>query len=169
MTDWSRSPFEAEIARIRRVPGIEAMLREVCDLTGMGFAAVARVTDTHWIACQVEDRIAFGLNAGDELDIKTTICDEIRQCGWHVIIDHVSAHPEWRTHHTPALYGFQSYISIPIMRADGFYGTLCAVDPTPSKTPLARLFPRLKAMADEIAEALDLADDQARGFQVATR
>lgn len=169
MSDWSRSPFEPEIAKVRRVPGVEAMLRDVCELTGLGFAAIARVTDVHWVACQVHDRIDFGLDAGDELDLKTTICDEIRQCGWHVIIDHVSAHPDWRTHHTPAMYGFESYISIPIRRLDGFWGTLCAVDPSPSRAPLARLFPRLQAMAEDIATALDFADAQPRGVQVATR
>ena len=31
-------------------------------------------------------------------------------------------------HHTPAMYGFQSYISVPIILADGtFFGTLCAM------------------------------------------
>jgi GAF domain-containing protein len=161
MIDWTRSPFEPDIARIRRVPGVEAMLRELCDLTGLGFAAIARVTDTHWVACQVCDGIDFGLAAGDELDLKTTICDEIRQCGWHVMIDHVSAHPDWRTHPTPALYGFESYLSIPIMRDGGCYATLCAVDPAPSRSPLARFYPRLKAMADEIAAALDAASPAA--------
>jgi GAF domain-containing protein len=169
MTDWTRSPFEADIAKLRRVPGVEAMLREVCDLTGLGFAAIARVTDKHWVACQVHDRIEFGLQPGDELDLKTTICDEIRQCGWHVIIDHASGHPDWRTHHTPAMYGFESYISVPIVRGDGFFGTLCAIDPAPSRQPLALLFPRIKAMAEEIAAALDAADAQSRGRQVTTR
>lgn len=169
MTDWTRSPFDADIAKVRRVPGIEAMLREVCTLTGMGFAAVARVTDTHWIACQVLDTIDFGLDADGELNLRTTICDEIRQSGCAVVIDHVADDPNWRTHHTPAMYGFQSYISIPVMRLDGFFGTLCAIDPLPAKVPLAAIFPRMQAMAEEIATALDLADAQARGLQVATR
>jgi GAF domain-containing protein len=37
-------------------------------------------------------------------------------------------------HHTPAMYGFQSYISMPIVLADGsFWGTLCAIDPRPAR------------------------------------
>ncbi len=169
MTDWSRSPFEPDIARVRRIPGVEAMLQQVCALTGMGFAAVARVTDTHWVACQVLDQIGFGLEAGGELDLKTTICDEIRQSGCHVIIDHVSNDPDWRTHHTPALYGFESYISLPILRLGGFFGTLCAIDPAPCRVKLETIIPRMQAMADEIAAALDLADVQSRDFQVTTR
>ncbi|MCP3729631.1 GAF domain-containing protein [Sphingomonas sp. MG17] len=168
MTDWTRSPFEPDIARVRRIPGVEAMLREVCALTGMGFTAVARVTDTHWVACQVLDKIGFGLEVGGELDLKTTICDEIRQSGCHVIIDHVTADPDWRTHHTPALYGFESYISIPIMRLDGFYGTLCSIDPEPCSVKLATIVPRMQEMAAEIAAALDAEEAQARGLQVTT-
>lgn len=169
MIDWTRSPFEPDIAKVRRIPGIEAMLREICTMTGFGFAAVARVTDTHWVACQVLDQIELGLDAGGELDLQTTICEEIRGSGDAVVIDHVSADPDWRTHHTPAMYGFQSYISIPIVRAGGFYGTLCSLDPAPSRQPLELIYPRMRAMADEIAAALDAEDAQARDFQVTTR
>jgi GAF domain-containing protein len=109
---------------------IKAILEEVCALTGMGFAAVARVTEARWIAVQVLDRIEFGLNPGDELEIKTTICDEIRQCGEQVVIDDVAGHQQWSTHHTPMLYGFRSYASFPLFVPDGsFFGTLCAIDP----------------------------------------
>ncbi|MET0240460.1 MAG: GAF domain-containing protein, partial [Sphingobium sp.] len=93
---------------------IRAILREVCDLTEMGFAAVARVTETRWIAVQVLDRIEFGLDPGGELEIKTTICDEIRDCGQEIVIDDVAGHQQWRTHHTPMLYGFRSYASFPL-------------------------------------------------------
>jgi GAF domain-containing protein len=106
------------------------ILHELCDLTDMGFAAVARVTESRWIAVQVLDKIEFGLNPGDELEIKTTICDEIRACGQEVVIDDVAGHQQWRTHHTPMLYGFRSYASFPLTLPDGsFYGTLCAIDP----------------------------------------
>ncbi|AQR75999.1 GAF domain-containing protein [Sphingomonas sp. LM7] len=132
------------------------MLEEVCALTGMGFAAVARVTSERWIACQVLDRIEFGMKPGDELQIKTTICDEIRQSARSVYIDHVGAHAEWRTHHTPAMYGFESYISVPILLADGsFFGTLCAIDPTERHISLADSLPLIEAMAGRIAIELD--------------
>jgi signal transduction histidine kinase len=64
--------------------------------------------------------------------VETTICHEIRQTGHPVIIDHVALDESFRNHHTPAMYGFQSYISVPIIRKDGtFFGTLCAIDPQP--------------------------------------
>lgn len=148
--------FDTDISAVQRVPDVEKMLEEVCALTGMGFAAIARVTSTRWVACQLIDRIEFGMKPGDELEIKTTICDEIRQSGRGVFIDHVGAHPEWRTHHTPALYGFESYVSVPILLADGsFFGTLCAIDPDARSGSLAEALPTIEAMAGRIALELD--------------
>src|ERR1700744_3361162 len=100
----------------------------------MGFSAIARVTEDRWITCSVRDEILFGLVPGSELKVETTICHEIRQSGDPVIIDHVALNPAFANHHTPAMYGFQSYISVPILRRDGtFFGTLCAIDPNPHR------------------------------------
>ena len=66
------------------------ILEVVCRTTGMGFSAVARVTEDRWIACAVRDEIAFGLKPGGELKLETTICNEIRQSGQLVVIDHVA-------------------------------------------------------------------------------
>jgi len=126
MTD----PCKAEALALADDDVIRGMLADVCAMTDMGFAAVARVTQDRWIACQVLDKIEFGLEPGGELEIKKTICDEIRDSGRGVIIDDVDGHEHWRTHPVPIIYGFKSYISLPIILADGsFFGTLCAIDP----------------------------------------
>src|ERR1700712_5224391 len=69
----------ADVATIGKISIVHSILDVVCQTTGMGFAAIARVTDTRWVACAVLDKISFGLAAGGELEIKTTICDEIRE------------------------------------------------------------------------------------------
>lgn len=126
--------IQADIDAISNIPAIATMLEVICLTTGMGFAAVARVTDKQWVACSVRDEIQFGLKPGDELALQTTICHEIRQSGQGVIIDHVEKDEAFCGHPTPAMYGFQSYISMPIMRRNGtFFGTLCAIDPKPAK------------------------------------
>ena len=158
-----KDAFAADVAAQGDDDEIRAILEEVCRVTQMGFAAVARVTEDRWIACQVVDKIGFGLDPGDELEIKTTICDEIRESGRSVFIDHVATDPAWRTHHTPALYGFESYVSIPILLEDGsFFGTLCAIDPEPSSSPLAPLVPRLEAFARTLAAELEHLRHEAR-------
>jgi GAF domain-containing protein len=126
--------FEADLAAIDRIQAVPTLLEVVCRTTGMGFAAVARVTENRWIACAVRDDIQFGLQPGGELKLETTICHEIRQSGQAVVIDHVAEDETYCQHHTPAMYGFQSYISMPIVLSDGsFWGTLCAIDPRPAR------------------------------------
>lgn len=105
------------------------VLAQVCFKSGMGFAAIARVTETRWIACQVLDRIDFGMNPGDELKIAETICDEIRDSGEGVVFDDASTDIKWSRHPVPVIYGFKSYCSFPVYLDDGrFFGTLCAID-----------------------------------------
>ena len=109
----------ADIAAVQRIDAVPRILEIVCRSTGMGFAAVARVTDKRWVCCAVRDEIEFGLQPGGELKVETTICHEIRQSHHAVVIDHVGEDEVFAGHHTPAMYGFQSYISVPIALADG--------------------------------------------------
>src|ERR1700744_1120095 len=153
--------FEQDIAAVSSIKAIPTILDIVCRMTGMRFAAVARVTEDRWIACSVLDEISFGLKPGGELQVETTICHEIRQRREPVVIDNVAEDDAWRCHATPAMYGFQSYISMPIILADGsFFGTLCAIDPrpVPLKTPktigMFRLFAELIAKHLEAARKL---------------
>jgi signal transduction histidine kinase len=142
--------FHADITTIGSIQAVPTILEVVCRTTGMGFAAVARVTEDRWIACGVRDEIAFGLEPGGELDVETTICHEIRQSGEAVIINNVAEDPCYRSHKTPAMYGFQSYISMPIILPDGrFFGTLCAIDPRP-----ARLAPEAVSMFKLFAQLI---------------
>jgi len=122
-----------DLAAIAAMPGVDVMLEAVTRATGMRFAAVARVTDDRWTACAVYDLIDFGLRPGQDLVLETTICNEIRQHRHTVHFDRASTHPVFAGHPTPAMYGFESYISVPILLPDGtFFGTLCALDPEPS-------------------------------------
>jgi signal transduction histidine kinase len=148
--------FQADVTAISQIEAVPTILEVVCRTTGMGFAAVARVTDDRWVACGVRDEIAFGLQPGGELEVETTICSEIRSNRQAVVIDHVAEDPHFHAHHTPALYGFQSYISMPIVLPDGsFFGTLCAIDPKPAKLNTPATIGMFKLFADLIAFHLD--------------
>lgn len=126
--------LQEDLNNISQITSIPSMLNVICRTTGMRFAAVARVTDKKWVTCLSQDEINFGLKPGDELELQTTICNEIRQHTNPVIIDNVSENQKYCYHHTPEKYGFKSYISFPIFRKDGrFFGTLCAIDPEPAK------------------------------------
>ncbi len=148
-----------DVAKIAAIDAVPTILDVVCKITGMGFAAVARVTDDRWIACAVRDDIGFGLKPSGELEIKTTICNDIRESRQAVIIDNVAEDPVFRDHHTPKIYGLQSYISMPIVLPDGrFFGTLCAIDPRPAKVSSPEVTGMFKLFADLIAFHLDTQD-----------
>jgi signal transduction histidine kinase len=156
MIQTKSSSFDADIAAIAAIAAVPTILDVVCRTTGMGFAAVARVTEDRWIACGVLDNIQFGLTPGSELKVETTICHEIRASHEPVVIDHVALDPRFASHHTPAMYGFQSYISMPIILPDGsFFGTLCAIDPRPMQINTPETIGMFKLFADLIAFHLD--------------
>jgi len=148
--------FQEDVENIGKITIIPNLLDVVCEITGMGFAAIARVTEEKWMACYVRDDISFGLKPGDELAIDTTICNEIRQHQEAVIIDHVTKDELFKYHHTPAQYGFQSYISVPIMRKDNtFFGTLCAIDPNPHYLSKPEIIKMFRLFCDLISFHLD--------------
>lgn len=124
----------------------------------MGFAAVARVTEDRWVACAVRDEIAFGLQPGGELEIKTTICDEIRGHQRPVVFADVAKSDEFRDHHTPRTYGLQSYISVPVRHQGQFFGTLCAIDPKPAPIEDGKTLPMFELFAELIGAHLESQD-----------
>jgi signal transduction histidine kinase len=148
--------FQADLDAVDSIAAIPTILDVVCRTTGMGFAAVARVTDDRWIACQVLDSIDFGLRPGGELKVETTICHEIKQKREPVVINHVDSDDRYRHHHTPLMYGFQSYISMPILLPDGqFFGTLCAIDPKPHQLTNPEVIGMFKLFAELIGFHLE--------------
>jgi signal transduction histidine kinase len=157
--------FAQDIAAVAGIKAIPTILDIVCRMTGMRFAAVARVTEDRWIACSVRDDINFGLKPGGELKVESTICHEIRQSGKVVIIDHVAEDPIYACHHTPQTYGLQSYISMPIRLTDGsFFGTLCAIDPEPHRLNTPETVKMFEMFADvigfQLSAAKNLFDEQ---------
>lgn len=155
--DDSSTSIAQDIAAIARMGAVQSLLRIVCDNTGMRFAAVARVTDGTWTACAVEDGINFGLSPGDQLDVHTTLCKESRAARRPVMFDHASADPTYSTHHTPRIYGIESYISVPIVRPNGeYFGNLCAIDPRPNQVSDARTVSMFQSFAELIGRQLEV-------------
>jgi signal transduction histidine kinase len=143
--------FTGDLAAIARIGAIDKILDIACRMTGLGFSAVARVTEKRWIAMAVRDQIAFGLEPGGELEVETTICDEIRSSGELVVIDDALKDAIFGNHPTPKRYGFRSYISVPIFLPDGrFFGTLCAIDPKPARVNTPETIGTFKLFAELI-------------------
>lgn len=151
-----------DFSAVRKISIVPLMLDTVCRLTGLGFAAVARVTQNRWLACTVLDKVNFGLGEGEELKIETTLCNEIRDNHKAIVIDHVDADETYRDHHTPKLYGLQSYISFPIILKNGeFFGTLCAIGSQPALLNDPKITGTFKLFAELVSfhlQSIDLVE-----------
>lgn len=141
--------LQKDLEAVKQIPIVPTMLETVCQITGMGFATITRVTEDRWLACSVRDEVQFGLREGEELEIASTLCNEVRDHRQTIVIDNVSEDPYYKDHHTPGIYGFQSYISVPIILRDGtFFGTLCAIDAKPAKVSDPKVVCTFKMFAD---------------------
>ena len=160
--DWdSAEEIARDVAAVKRLQPVPTLLEVLCEATGMRFAAVARVTEKTWTACVVKDAIDFGLIPGGHLDLETTLCIESKRSRQPIVIEHASADPRYRNHHTPKLYNIESYVSVPIILANGrYFGNLCAIDPAPAKVAdpkIVSMFTRFAALI-----ALQLEDEISR-------
>jgi signal transduction histidine kinase len=157
---------DTDVATIAGIDAVPTILEVVCGTTGMRFAAVARVTEDRWVACAVRDELEFGLKPGGELQIENTLCRDVRSASRAIVIDHVAQDEVFCGHPVPAMYGIQSYISMPISLPDGsFFGTLCALDPTPRQINTPATVGMVRLFAELIGRHLDahrrLADSEA--------
>lgn len=150
-----------DLVAIGRISAVPSLLKIICAQTGMGFAAVARVTENNWTACAVQDDIQFGLAIGGQLDVNTTLCIEARAARRPVAFDRASSDPRYCDHPTTKLYRIESYISVPIVRVDGrYFGNLCAIDPQPHQVSDARTVAMFESFAQLIAHQLEIEDLQ---------
>jgi len=145
-----------DVSAVGRLEAIPTILDVLCEITGMGFTAVARVTDKTWTLCAVKDEINFGLKPGGQLELETTLCIEAKRSRSAIVIDHASQDPVYREHHTPRLYKIESYVSVPIVFANGrYFGNLCAIDPRPAKVMDPRIIGTFQRFARLIAMQLE--------------
>ncbi|SMC77432.1 GAF domain-containing sensor histidine kinase [Primorskyibacter flagellatus] len=148
--------FQAEIETILSSETIGVILETVMLATGTRFAAVARVTQDRWVACRTVDEINFGLQAGDEINIRSTFCRMVRDTSERIVFEDVSTDEVYAGHPIAQEFGIVSYASIPIFRSDdSFFGTLCAIDTEPRKLRHPRVLAMLKMFADVIGRSLE--------------
>ncbi len=150
--------FAADIASVQNIPAVPTILDVVHRVTNMRFVAIARVTSDRWIACATKDDLGFGLEPGGELPIDTTICRDVLKASAPVIFDDVDRAPAYSAHPAPALYGFKSYIALPIRLPGGqVFGTLCALDANPASVSRSEVVGMFEMFAELIGTHLGMA------------
>ena len=155
LDDGARDAVEA-VAVIGRIDVVPTLLKVLCEITGMGVAVVARVTDKTWTACAVNDAIRFGLAPGSKLPVDATLDFEAFASRHPLVIEHASVDPLYRRRRAPTLQPIESYISAPIVLANGsHFGNLSALDPGPARIGQPRIVSMFEQFASLIAAQLD--------------
>ncbi|MDP9088010.1 MAG: GAF domain-containing sensor histidine kinase [Pseudomonadota bacterium] len=152
----SAEAIARDVSAVNRLTAVPTLLQVLCETTGMRFAAVARVTESTWTACVVNDAINFGLKPGQQLDLQSTLCIESKRSNEAIVIEQASTDPRYCNHQTPKIYKIESYVSVPIILANGrYFGNLCAVDPAPAKVADPKILNMFQRFAALIAMQLD--------------
>jgi len=156
MNDSPESVAKA-VAAVSRIDAVPTLLAVLCETTGMGFAAVAQVSDSGWTACAVHDDISLGVKPGQRLAVNPTLCFESRASRAPIVIEHASTDPHYCTHRSPNVYPLESYVSVPIILAKNrYFGSLCAFDPSPAKLSEPRIVSMFSRFATLIASQLEI-------------
>ena len=142
------------IAVIGRIDAVPTLLNVLCEMTGMRAAVVARVTDKLWTACAVKDDIQLGLEPGAQFPVDAT-CEALAS-PLPLVIEHASADPLHCRLRVPTLHPIESYISAPIILANGrHFGNLSALDSNPTKIGEPRIVSMFEQFAALIATQID--------------
>lgn len=145
-----------DLSAIERVAALPAMLDVVCRVTGLGFAAVAQVSEDAWQACGVRDEVGFGLREGDRLRADTVPCRDVWRHRRPIIIDDAGLGRAVRRLPRSERLGFRSYISFPIVLRDGsVFGTLCAIGARPARLDQPEIGEAFRQFSELIGLQLD--------------
>lgn len=133
-------------------PSFHSCLELACAVSGMRVALVGEVSNDEWRAIHALDRAGMGISAGLRLDLINTFCRDVTATGAAVWFSDSQQDPIHCSSPIPAAHGFRSYISVPVVLADGrVYGTLCTLDPEPRQVTEESLR-AMHALANVVAE-----------------
>jgi signal transduction histidine kinase len=83
------------VAAIRRIDAVPTLLKVLCEMTGLRFAAVARVSGMTWTACAVRDELPLGVKPGGQLAFMASVGVDSQTARVPIVIDQA------RMLHTP--------------------------------------------------------------------
>ena len=138
---------------IGRVDIVPTLLKVLCGMTGMRFAAVARVDETKWTAYSVRDDLSLGVQPGDELCFMASLGFDRRAARLPIVFELAGTDS---TPSGPTPRSIQSFISVPIIiGSERHFGTLCALDSNPTRLREPRIVSMFEEFAALIASQLE--------------
>jgi signal transduction histidine kinase len=148
------------VAAIRRIDAVPTLLKVLCEMTGLRFAAVARVTGKAWTACAVRDDLSLGIKPGGHLPFMASFGVDAQTARVPIVIEQARVVPAPLG---PALRSMKSFISVPIIVSNGqHFGVLCALDSKLASLGEPRILSMFREFAALIASQLEQQSIRAR-------
>jgi signal transduction histidine kinase len=141
------------VAAIGRVDAVPTLLKVLCEMTGLRFAAVARVEGRTWTAYAVRDDLSLGVQPGGELSFMASLGFDSRATRLPIVFEQAEMAP---ARGGQTFRSIKSFISVPIIvGSERHFGTLCALDSIPTSLREPRIVSMFKEFAALIASQLE--------------
>ncbi len=141
------------ISSIGRIDAVPILLKVLCEMTGLRFAAVAHVEGTTWTACAVRDEIALRVQPGGAIALVTSLGFDRWAARFPIVFEEAGMDS---SQSGPTLRSVKSFISVPIViGGDRHFGTLCALDLRPTSLRESRIISMFNEFAALIAAQLE--------------
>lgn len=141
------------VAALDRVDAVPTLLKVLCEMTGLRFAAVAHVVGTTWTACAVRDDLSLGVHPGGEVSFIASLGFDARAARLPIVFEQAGMDSKPSGH---TLCSIKSFISVPVIIGNGrHFGALCALDSNPTNLREPRIVSMFMEFAALIASQLD--------------
>jgi signal transduction histidine kinase len=141
------------VAAIGRVAAVPTLLKVLCEISCLRFAAVAHVEGAKWTAYAVRDELSLGVKPGEELPFMTGLGFDSRAARDPIVFAQSGMDP------VPCgstLRSIKSFVSVPIvLGSERHFGTLCALDWNPASLREPRIVSMFTEFAALIASQLE--------------
>lgn len=143
----------------------EAVLRQLQEALGFDLWMVTRTEGDDWIVLEAADS-SYGVNRGDVFRWADSFCSRMVQGLGPFIAPCSDDIPAYASAPIGQQVPIGAYIGVPLHRGDGqFFGTLCAIHPTPVAEDISDQLPLVELFAQLLTTILDaelIANEQQR-------
>lgn len=125
-----------------------AVLEYLRERFGLGLWMVTRTVGDEWLVLRATESDDYDIAAGTVLPWSDSLCSRMMSGAGPAAAPDTGEVPAYARAPVTEAFGIGAYLGVPIHLPDGeLFGTLCAIDPTPSDHDLAHELPAVRMYA----------------------
>jgi hypothetical protein len=151
----SASDSTQALASIARIDAVPTLLKVLCEMSGLRFAAVTRIRGNTVTVCALRNELGLKVKLGESFNLLEGLELRAKELREPIVIEQASADRGVADSRAPAANAIKSIISVPIIVGrENHFGTLCAMDVNSTNLSAPRFVSMFKHFATLIAEQL---------------